>query len=409
MDEKDKLCSGSTQEALNDNAAKNLYIPLPPINEQNRIVEKIEELTSELDKGIESLKIAREQLKVYREALLKHAFEGKLTEQWRNENADRLETANELLVRIQKDREVFYKQQLNDWELEVLKRNKETKKVKKPRIENTYIEISEKEIASFPILPNEWKWVRVINLLDRKPSNGRSVPDRVGGFKVLRLTSLKSKYVNADENKEGAWARNEAERYLIKKGDFLISRGNGSIRLVGRGAIVDRDYDIAYPDTIVKLSIAEKIYNMELFSYFWGSNIFRRQIEGSARTTAGIYKINQALISNYKFPLIPLDEQCLINEILDQKLSVIDETEKEVVGNLLKSKALRQSILKKAFSGKLVPQDPNDEPASELLKRIAKAKAEIEAQLKAKKASKKKTKKKTTTTKKKTSKKVKKV
>ena len=134
LDEKDKLCSGSTQEALNDNAAKNLYIPLQPINEQNRIVEKIEELTSELDKGIESLKIAREQLKVYREALLKHAFEGKLTEQWRNENADRLETANELLVRIQKDREVFYKQQLNDWELEVLKRNKETKKVKKPRI-----------------------------------------------------------------------------------------------------------------------------------------------------------------------------------------------------------------------------------------------------------------------------------
>ncbi|MEP6879305.1 MAG: restriction endonuclease subunit S, partial [Nitrosospira sp.] len=90
-------------------------IPLPPANEQNRIVAKIEELFSELDKGIESLKTAQAQLKVYRQALLKHAFEGKLTAKWREENKDKLETADALLKRIQAEREQRYRQQLAEW------------------------------------------------------------------------------------------------------------------------------------------------------------------------------------------------------------------------------------------------------------------------------------------------------
>ena len=75
-------------------------IPLPPIAEQKRIVVKIDELFSELDKGVDSFKTAREQLKVYRQALLKHAFEGKLTAAWREENQDKLETAAALLKGI---------------------------------------------------------------------------------------------------------------------------------------------------------------------------------------------------------------------------------------------------------------------------------------------------------------------
>ncbi|MCI5146722.1 MAG: hypothetical protein D3923_14655, partial [Candidatus Electrothrix sp. AR3] len=94
-------------------AKKQIFIP--PLNEQDRILTKIEELFSELEKGIESLKTAREQLKVYRQAILKQAFEGKLTEQWRQENADKLETADQLLARIQQEREAYYQQQLDAW------------------------------------------------------------------------------------------------------------------------------------------------------------------------------------------------------------------------------------------------------------------------------------------------------
>jgi type I restriction enzyme S subunit len=91
-------------------------LPIPPLAEQHRIVAKIEELFSELDKGIENLKTAQAQLKVYRQALLKHAFEGKLTAQWREANRDKLETADALLKRIQQERAARYQQQLADWE-----------------------------------------------------------------------------------------------------------------------------------------------------------------------------------------------------------------------------------------------------------------------------------------------------
>ena len=91
--------TGSAQGVISKDDLSQIEIPTAPINEQRRIVAKIEELFSELDKGIENLKTARAQLKVYRQALLKHAFEGKLTAQWRAENQDKLETADALLKR----------------------------------------------------------------------------------------------------------------------------------------------------------------------------------------------------------------------------------------------------------------------------------------------------------------------
>ena len=104
---------------VNANKLKTISLPVPPLNEQHRIVAKIEALFSELDKGIESLKTAQKQLKVYRQAVLKHAFEGKLTAQWREENKDKLEPADQLLARIQKEREARYQQQLADWKAAV--------------------------------------------------------------------------------------------------------------------------------------------------------------------------------------------------------------------------------------------------------------------------------------------------
>lgn len=113
-------------------------IPLPPLNEQTRIVEKIEELFSELDQGVETLKTAQKQLKVYRQAVLKWAFEGKLTAKWRLEQAS-LTTGEALLVQIKAEREKRYQQKLADWEAAVEawetngKAGKKTTKPQKPK------------------------------------------------------------------------------------------------------------------------------------------------------------------------------------------------------------------------------------------------------------------------------------
>jgi type I restriction enzyme S subunit len=102
----------------------------------------------------------------------------------------------------------------------------------------------------------------------------------------------------------------------------------------------------------------------------WNSRLIRCQIEAAARTTAGIYKINQPHICGFSFPLPPLEEQRATMERLTPKLDVVERQEAELRTSLIALVALRQSILKRAFSGSLVPQDPADEPAAALLARL---------------------------------------
>ncbi len=379
--------TGSTRKRISRKNLAKVTLPIAPINEQRRIVAKIEELFSEIDKGVESLETAIAQLQVYRQALLKHAFEGKLTAQWRAENPDKVVPAEQLLAQIQQAREERYQQQLADWKTAVEKwefGGKEGKKPSKPNaskqieIGNLNGETLKYEISQVAVI------LSVIQCLKEKPSNGKSVTDRTGGFKVLRLTCLKEGKIDLSRYKEGDWDYEDAKRYIVREGDFLISRGNGSLTLVGRGGLVPREEQIAYPDTIVRLPVEEKIFRPQLFSFFWNSAIFRQQIEKTARTTAGIYKINQQLISEYLIPCFSLPEQDEMIRILDTALTNIDALVLDIKTDLRKAESLRQSILKQAFSGQLVPQDPNDEPASELLARIKAEKAACEAKTKAK-------------------------
>jgi type I restriction enzyme S subunit len=91
-------------------------LPIPPTNEQRRIVEKIEAMFERIDKGVESLAAAKITLGLYRQSLLKSAFEGRLTAAWRSQNPDKLEPQKALLARIQKERETRYKSALDDWQ-----------------------------------------------------------------------------------------------------------------------------------------------------------------------------------------------------------------------------------------------------------------------------------------------------
>jgi type I restriction enzyme S subunit len=196
------------------------------------------------------------------------------------------------------------------------------------------------------------------------------VKDRTGGFKVLRLTALKNGKIDLQEYKEGDWEAADAANHVVRKGDFLLSRGNGSIKLVGRGGVVLENANIAFPDTMIRLPLDLEQVDPTFFVYLWNSEQVRRQIEDSARTTAGIYKINQSLLTRYRLPLCSLPEQREIVRLLDEQFTVIEQNEREIDAALKRSAALRQSILRKAFTGQLVPQDPTDEPATALLEKI---------------------------------------
>ncbi|WP_299313889.1 restriction endonuclease subunit S [uncultured Halomonas sp.] len=373
---------GTTVASINTSSLQGYKVPLAPTPEQHRIVAKIEALFSEIDHGVEELKAAQKKLKRARQALLKAAFEGKLTARWRAENPDKLESPEVLRQRIQEEREAYYQCQLAEWEkaVEAWKAGgSEGRKPRKPKPPEPLLVESCEDTENISSLPAGWLWCRVGGLLAEGPTNGKSVKDKDGGFPVLRLTAMSSSSLDLEEYKEGAWSRTEALSYVVKEGDFFVVRGNGSKSLVGVGRLARKvAREVAYPDTMIKMRPLESLLSGRFLDLVWRSLVLRRQIESSARTTAGIYKINQQQIRSFFFPLPgSLEEQSVLMKLLEENLSNYEDLEENLSLSLQRAESLKQSILKQAFSGRLVSQDPDDEPASALLARI---RAEREAQ-----------------------------
>ncbi len=206
---------------------------LPPSNEQHRIVAKIEELFSELDKGIESLKTAREQLKVYRQALLKHAFEGKLTEQWRKDNADKLETADQLLERIKQEREVRYQQQMEEWKAAIKQWEADGKEGKKPRKPTKLKDIqliSDGELGTLPLISEHWVWVRYGDLCSIVRNGISKKPVGEEGDKIFRISAVRPMLFDMDDYRIIQNQDGEFDGYYLVTGDLVFTRYNGSRR-----------------------------------------------------------------------------------------------------------------------------------------------------------------------------------
>ena len=358
---------GVSYPAVKEDQVKAQPLELPPTEEQRRIVERIEALFDEIDKGVESLHDAERAIKLYRQSLLKSAFEGHLTADWRAKNHGQLECPDMLLARIREERKSRYSVALEKWERAVAEWKNGGENDRKPT--------KPKPPAGFDLLWTSerltWPSVYVRALLDAPLVNGRSAKDKEGGFPVLRLTALKSGKIDLRESKEGDWSEGDAQPFLVKRGDIFISRGNGSKNLVGIGGrVLNEPTPVAFPDTMIRVRLDTSAVQPEYFLLAWNSWTVRQQIENAARTTAGIYKINQGHIRGFVLPLPSLAEQAEIVRILNERLEAVDTLQAEMDANLARADALRQSILKKAFSGELVSQDPDDEPAQALLARI---------------------------------------
>jgi len=341
------------QSSINQAKLKSVPIFLPPVSEQHRIVSKIEELFSELDKGIENLKQARAQLTVYRQALLKHAFEGNLTADWRKANADKLEPADQLLARILDERRQTWQGRGN---------------YKEPAAPNT---------TNLPKLPESWSWV----------SWGMVLACEDGAFKRGPFGSALTKSIFVEKgfkvyeqycpiNDDCSFARyyitpekfEELKAFEVKAGDYLISCSGVTL---GRITRVPEAFERGIINqALLRVRINDAAINHLYFLHLFRSALFQKAIFANSTGSAipnikGVKEIKAMAI-----PLPPLAEQSQIVAEVDYILSVTARLESDIDTNLQKAEALRQSILKKAFAGELVPQDPNDEPASELLARI---------------------------------------
>ena len=342
-----------------------ITIGLPPVAEQQRIVAKIEELFSELDKGIESLKTAQAQLKVYRQALLKHAFEGKLTAQWRADNPDKLETAEALLARIQRERAERYRQQIANWEAG-------GKQGSKPKAPKPLPPLTAEELAELPELPEGWGWVKLGALID-EPAYGTSkkCDYETAGVGVLRIPNVVSGKVDATDLKFAQFSPEETAAYRLETGDLLMIRSNGSVSIVGKCALVSPpDTAYLYAGYLIRLRPLQPLVQPAYLAQLLSSHELRKQIEYKAKSTSGVNNINSGEIQSLVLPICGLTEQKLILAELESKLSEADQLDQTLTTALQQADVLRQSILKKAFCGQLVKQDKNDEPAAALLERI---------------------------------------
>lgn len=355
---------------VDPNLLWNYGFPIAPTNEQKRIVAKIEELFSELDKGIESLKTARAQLKIYRQAVLKHAFEGKLTADWREDNKDKLEPADELLERIKQEREQCYQQQLEEWQSAVKtweQNGKEGKKPTKPRQQKDIPGPSAEELQNFANLPAEWKWVKLGELVWSVKDGPHYTPKySESGIPFITGGNIRQGSVDFESAKFISKTLHQelSARCKPEVGDILYTKGGTT----GIAHVNTYEFEFNVWVHVAVLKITESLQPFYLQHALNSPNCYAQ----SQKYTHGVGNQDLGLtrMVNIILPLCSEAEQKQIIDIFEELTSKFDEIERAIEEQLQKSESLRQSILKKAFSGQLVVQDPADEPASALLERI---------------------------------------
>lgn len=281
--EKDCINSskGIAQKNMSTEWLKEYEISLPSLATQHAIVTRIESLFAELDKAVQHLRTAQQQLKTYRQAVLNH---------WLN----------------------------ND--------------------------------------EGKWKMVKLGEVIE-KPTYGTSkkCDYDIVGTGVLRIPNIGNGYIIDEDLKFAVFSDEEKEKYSLKEGDLLTIRSNGSVDLVGKCALISsKEEKYLFAGYLIRLRPFPEKVNSKFLLLTLESHKLRIQIEDKAKSTSGVNNINSVEIQNLEIPHPPLAEQQRIVKEIESRLSQATATETYIENALQQAEALRQSILKKAFSGELV-------------------------------------------------------
>jgi len=357
--------TGTTFKAVSGRIVREFRLPIPPCAEQLRIVERLEDLFTNLDAGVAALERCREKLRRYRASVLKAAVEGDLTADWRSAHPD-AEPASTLLQRILAERRTH-------WEQEQLRAYADKGKTPPKNWKAKYREPVAPELADLPPLPAGWEWVGFDQIgaiqggLQKSPARA---PKR-NHFPYLRVANVRRGRLQLDELHRFELTPQELAKLRLETGDVLLVEGNGSRTEIGRCALWYGDVeDCVHQNHIIRVRLATGVLP-QYVNIFLNSPIGQFAIQQAASSTSGLYTLSVNKVKRLSLPLPPTAEQQAIADCVEGHAAGIEQIDTTLANKLSSATRLRQSILHRAFTGNLLPQDPNDEPASKLVGRIA--------------------------------------
>ncbi|MDP3294667.1 MAG: restriction endonuclease subunit S [Nevskia sp.] len=401
--------SGSAQSVISQKDLSKVEVLIAPMQEQTRIVTKLEELLSDLDTGVAELKAAQKKLAQYRQSLLKSAVEGRLTADWRAARAvnpspsgrgagvrdsqsgqrqhpaenpssapsghllpegegksaappSTIETGTDLLARILIERRAR-------WEAKQLARFKEQGKTPPKDWRASYPEPVAPDTAGLPSLPEGWVWATVDQLArvgtGVTPLRSRIEYFQQGTIPWITSGALNDVVVSAASELVTKLAFDQCRLDLFPAGTLLVA-------MYGEGKTRGKCSELAFPATINQAIAAlvcefdaescRQYLKMFLLNSY---ELMRQQASGGVQPN-----LNLQIVRSLAVPLPPVAEQGEIVRLLNTQSDEITGLRDATNLALKQSTAQRKNILRAAFAGQLVLQDPNDEPASALLARI---------------------------------------
>ena len=304
--------SATTISIVNKTSFESIYVYIPPLDTQQAIVNKIESLFDEIDEGIGRLKTAAQQIQQYRQSLLKNAFNGELTKEWRSKHADALPSENELLAQIQTTREQHHAQQLADWQnITIGEVVTISPKKEKAIDDDTDVSFSSMHLMSSSL--SEHLTYEIKKWADVKK-----------GFTVFRNNDvLLAKITPCFENGKSAVAQDLINGIGTGSTEFMVLRSSNQI--------------------------------LPKFLYFLvNTPDFRQAGIHNMTGSVGHKRVPKDFVSTWAFSLPPLAEQTEIVAILESKLTACDQLADELAKQLKQAEMLKQAVLKAAFSGGLL-------------------------------------------------------
>ncbi|WP_432414215.1 restriction endonuclease subunit S [Bacillus altitudinis] len=335
---------GGAQPNISQTIIKEFPYILPPINEQNRIADKVENLLNKIEEAKQLIEEAKKTFELRRAAILDKAFRGELTRKWRGENAD-ITTANEWIEQIN-----------------LLKEGTKTKY--KDQLDSSILE-------KLYELPREWKWVRLNDLIEASTyGTSAKTNDDVTGTPVLRMGNIVDGYLELNNLKYLPNNHEDVLKYDLQTNDLLFNRTN-SYELVGKTSVITEDVSerFTFASYLIRVRLFYKDFLASYVSHYINSHVGRKILLSMVTQQVGQANINSQKLASLPIPLPSQEEVMEITSWLNNYRE-LESKQKEMILVEENTEALKQSILSKAFRGELGTNDLGEESAIELLKDV---------------------------------------